>query len=103
MSVPHQCGEGCGGGYQHVWIDEAEDGNQFQCHLRAARFLVCHRCVMLRNKRSDANHLRPQLFDEQDVIHQIVNRLAPGANHYARACLIAYVFEPQQAVQTVFP
>ena len=46
----------------------------------------------MRDKRTYADHLRAETFDEPDVFDEMIGRLPGAAYHYSCPCLVAYLF-----------
>ena len=98
-SVRSKCGQGSGSRYQCRGMHQPEDRKQLQRQLHISRRKRGKRSIVMRKKRSHAYHLRLKPFDEENVFYQMVHRLVRTAHHDSGSHLIAYLFQPVQALQ----
>lgn len=82
-------------------MHQPEDGKQRECLRETAGQAGSERSVMMRQERTDTNHLGTELFYEKNVFHQVVDSLSWTSHHDAGSRLESDAFQIVQTTQTV--
>ena len=74
---------------------------QRQCLRETAGWAGSERSVMMRQERTDTNHLGTESFYEKNVLHQVVDGLFRTSHHDAGSRLESDAFQIVQTTQSV--
>ena len=67
--------EGGGRGKKNVRLDEPDDREEIDCHIRRTCRIIAERRVLLRDERTDAAHFRREFLDKPEIEGKIVHGL----------------------------